>query len=298
MARAFEMERDRLAKNDLTVSEAVQRYIKLKEPVLSPATIRSYSIYADAYFGGIGNTRINALKDFDVQLWVNSLAADYSPKTIRNVYGLFFSAVKAQRPGILLNVTLPERRKPELYTPTSADIATLLSLTEGTELYYAIALAAFATLRRGEIVALMRSDLDGDKLTVRSAIVYDRAGGSVRKAPKTYSSYRTIVIPGFLAEALAKKEDRLVELSLGQITDQFRRLVKREGLPHIRFHDLRHYSASMMHAAGIPDQYIMARGGWQSDFVMKRVYIDTMDDQQRRMNEKINDLFSQVASGG
>ena len=39
-----------------------------------------------------------------------------------------------------------------------------------------------------------------------------------------------------------------------------------------RFHDFRHYSASIMHAIGIPDQYIMARGGWKTDTVLKAVY--------------------------
>ena len=58
-------------------------------------------------------------------------------------------------------------------------------------------------------------------------------------------------------------------------------------------HDLRHYSASILHAIGIPDQYIMARGGWKTDNVMKRVYRDTLSDVEKEMNQKAVDYFEQ-----
>jgi integrase len=57
-------------------------------------------------------------------------------------------------------------------------------------------------------------------------------------------------------------------------------------------HDLRHYAASILHAIGIPDQYIMSRGGWKTDHVMKRVYRDTLTDVEIEMNNKINDFFA------
>ena len=44
-----------------------------------------------------------------------------------------------------------------------------------------------------------------------------------------------------------------------QITRRkFNDLLKRSGMPVFRFHDLRHYSASIQHALGIPDAYIIA----------------------------------------
>lgn len=75
------------------------------------------------------------------------------------------------------------------------------------------------------------------------------------------------------------------------ISDRFKDALTRCGLPHFRLHDLRHYSASILHAIGIPDQYIMARGGWKTDHVMKRVYRDTITDVEKEMNNKINDYF-------
>jgi len=67
--------------------------------------------------------------------------------------------------------------------------------------------------------------------------------------------------------------------------------LKRLSIPHFRFHDLRHYSASIMHAIGIPDQYIMQRGGWSSDGVLKSIYRNTMDDYAKKFSSQINDYF-------
>ena len=59
-----------------------------------------------------------------------------------------------------------------------------------------------------------------------------------------------------------------------------------------RFHDFRHYSASIMHAIGIPDQYIMARGGWKTDTVLKAVYRNVINDEQKKFTDKINSHFT------
>ena len=76
----------------------------------------------------------------------------------------------------------------------------------------------------------------------------------------------------------------------------FGRLLKRINIPHFRFHDLRHYSASVQHAMGIPDAYIMERGGWGNDAVLKNVYRHTMEEQKKRMADKANAYFSNLCN--
>ena len=80
-----------------------------------------------------------------------------------------------------------------------------------------------------------------------------------------------------------------------QITHRFERAIKSTGLPKFRFHDLRHYAASIMHAIGVPDQYILQRGGWATDNVMKTVYRDVIDLETVRQTKKINRHFIKVS---
>ena len=64
------------------------------------------------------------------------------------------------------------------------------------------------------------------------------------------------------------------------------------GLPDMRFHDLRHYQASILHALGVPDAYIMQRGGWKTDSTLKRVYRHAMRDKQSEFDQIATDYFS------
>ncbi|HCL03279.1 MAG TPA: hypothetical protein DHW61_12890 [Lachnoclostridium phytofermentans] len=73
------------------------------------------------------------------------------------------------------------------------------------------------------------------------------------------------------------KEGKVVLLSPHVITRRFFPILDKLKIKHFRFHVLRHCSASIMHAIGIPDQYIMARGGCGSDKVLKAIYRGAID---------------------
>ena len=62
-------------------------------------------------------------------------------------------------------------------------------------------------------------------------------------------------------------------------------------VPYFRFHDFRHYSASIMHAIGIPDVYIMQRGGWSSDKTLKKVYRNALEDYNRTYTDQTINYF-------
>ena len=46
-----------------------------------------------------------------------------------------------------------------------------------------------------------------------------------------------------------------------------------------------------MHTIGAPDQYIIKRGGWSSDRVLKEVYQETIDEYNKRFEDKTLDYF-------
>lgn len=279
-----------------TVGEAIEQYLQTKGAVLSPSTFRLYKSYQKNYFSFLESTKLRDLKNEDVQLWISQLSPNLAPKTVRNIYGLLTAVMDMYAPHIRLKVKLPEKVRPNLYVPSDEDVKALLAHVKGKELEIAILLAAFGPLRRGEICALTDQDIHGNTISVNKAMVLNAENEWVIKTPKTYSSNREIEFPPFVIAKIPKTNGRIIHANPTQITNRFRRALKFSHLPRtFRFHDLRHYAASIMHAIGIPDQYIMQRGGWATDNVMKSVYRGTIDEQSQKMTLKILNHFGSIA---
>ncbi len=285
----------------ITVSDAIEKYIDSKSNILSPATIRSYRSLQRNHFKQIGEIPLQKLSRLDVQKEFNIYAATLAPKTVRNLHGLFSAAMGMYLPDFILKTSLPEKEKKEINIPTELEIRCLLSFSEGTELCLAIVLAFSMGLRRGEISGLQWKDIDfkNNLLFVRTSVVLDENKKWVRKSPKSFSGNRVLDIPAFAKEILEKKSFRkksnesVVNLLPSEITNKFIVLVGHIGLKHIRFHDLRHYYASMMLANNIPDKYAMKRMGHATNSMLKTVYQHTMDSKDHEVTATINDYFSQ-----
>lgn len=287
--------------SDLTVGEAVKGYIDSKKNVLSPSTHRSYtSIYRTHFessrFGGI---KLISLDNITVQRFISDL--DLNPKTVRNISGILTASIKMYMPNKSFVITLPARKRPELHTPTTDEVNTLIGSIKGDrELYICVMLCAFGPMRRSEACAVRYDDIDNktNTITVRRARVQDENQKWVYKEmPKTDTSYRALIYPSEVIEAIGRGFGYVINTSTPQaLTQRLSHALKRAGLPDFRLHDLRHYSASILHAIGIPDQYIMARGGWKTDNVMKRVYRDTLSDVEKRMNRKAVNYFKKMAA--
>lgn len=295
MALDWQNNRPENEPEDLTLYEAVGRYLDVKRNVLSPSTLRGYESIKENHFkGALGRKKIRDLTNTAIQIWVSDLSARLSPKTVRNAHGLLSAALEMFRPDFHIKTTLPAKVKPDLYTPNDEDIKRLLEHIKGTELEIAVLLAAFGPMRRGEICALTDKDIHGNVIEVNKSMVQGPDNQWYVKQPKTYGGYRQIEFLDCVIERMTGIQGRLVKATPAQITNRFARAIKYSKLPHFRFHDLRHYSASIMHAIGVPDQYILNRGGWTSDNVMKTVYRNVIDLESTKQNKKINRHFEKI----
>lgn len=282
-------EKDRSAQR-MTVRECVETYIRSRKNVLSPSTVRGYMQYAKHY-KDIADIYVDQLTSKDLQFFVSTLSESRAPKTVRGSYALLLAAIR-QIDERHFRVTLPANRPVEYHTPTDKDVERLLEAAS-PELRKAILLAAVGTLRRGEICALDYSDVLYDFSAVyvhRSAVLTPEGEIVIKDIPKTSGSVRRVVLPKPVIAALGHGEGLVYPFSPNTLTDSFVKLRKKVGLK-CRFHDLRHYAASVMHAIGIPDQYIMERGGWSSDRVLKEVYRNTLEDKSVEFTKKANAYF-------
>lgn len=288
----------------ITISTAVLKYIRMKEAVLSPNTVRGYVGYYNNYFqDAFSQMELLDVTNLDIQLWVSTLVErGLSPKTIKNVFGLLRSTLEMFMPDFPVKVTLPATEEPDLYCPSVNDVCKVLAASTHPEMRAVILLAAAGTMRRGEIAALTWEDVNFKTSTVliRHAMAKDENGTWSVKAPKTKKSKRSVPMTVEVMNALRALNRRssgpVFSISADQMTTQFRLAVKRSGVHPFRFHDLRHFSASQLHAAGIPDKYIEARGGWKpGSTVMQRTYQTVIDLEQKKQDKKILEAFSEIS---
>jgi integrase len=203
--------------------------------------------------------------------------------------------MRQERPDFALNTVLPKNIRPTLYIPSDEEVKHLIKCVAGTDLDLPILLAAFGPMRRGEICTLRSDNIKGNVVHVKENMVMTPSRVWEIKTPKSAAGDRFIEYPDFVAKKWAGIDGRITDLNPGMITNRFHRLLKREGMNNFRFHDLRHYCASIQHAIGVPDAYIMERGGWGNDGVLKNVYRHALKEKSDQMSNKTNAYFTSMS---
>lgn len=223
---------------------------------------------------------LKAIRKSHIESWVkrmdsNGLAASTIKTRFVVVRSVFRAAVAdkfiAEDP--CTSVALPRLRKREasMQIPTPEEVGRLVSCADsgcvstrkGFRAY--VQLCAFAGLRLGEAAGVQVGDIDflRRELHVRRQIQRDGTTFVVR--PPKYSSERRVFLPDDLIEALSQhvaihvpgeEPTRwLFPYRDGPLYDnsviwRWRATRKSAGLPHVRLHDLRHFYASGLIAAG------------------------------------------------
>ena len=294
MAAEFALNKKRAVQSIITVEEALNNYVDSKENILSPSTHKLYRSFIRKYYTSIKHIAINKLTNNHIQKEINDLSKDMSPKSVHNIYGLLYSSLKASNPKMDIDVSLPKKQKREMNIPTSSEIASMLDYSKHLPLHTAIILGFSMGLRRGEIAGLKWSDINFDtkKMHVHTSVVLDDKKEWVFKEPKSYEGNRILDIPDIAYEELKRiysdDTEAVFPFRPSAISNSFIRMTKDLNLEHIRFHDLRHYYASLMLAANVPDKYAMQRMGHATNAVLKNVYQHLIDEKDREVTENIN----------
>lgn len=289
----------------MTLYEAITKYIDSSDALLSPSTIAGYEKIQRNAFSSIMHLPLSSLNADLLRTAINAECKRpknkkgtgcISAKTVTNEYRLIAAVLSVYMPDFNTDVMLPQVEH-NYHTLSKPDV--IYDLVKGTEIELPCILAMWLSFTVSEILGLTKSKSispDGNYITIREVIVMDRNGEAVTKNKgKQASRDRILRIPDYIKGLIDKVPgDRLVTISGPALSKRFARLVKKAGIPHMTFHDLRHVNASIMTLLHVPDKYAQDRGGWNSDHIMKSVYMQTFDDERAAVDASIDQYFSSV----
>ena len=257
-------------------------YAKLK---VRPSSHQTYRGYIDNHIRpNIGDIPLEKLTSLDLQKLYKKLLTKgrverleakgqpkgLSTKTVRNIHQILSSALKlAQEQRIILanpaeRCALPKVEHREMKTLPVEQLQSFLREARESgvfELYY---LELATGLRRGELLGLKWEDIDLQKGDLRVKRQVSRINGEVMEAPlKTKNAYRTLPLAEDTIDVLKEQREKVGSspwvfpspnggpISPDSVLHMLHRVLKRAGLPRVRFHDLRHTFATLALQNGV-----------------------------------------------
>lgn len=264
------------AEYDLTLEQAIIQYIEKKYNVLSPSTRRGYETIKNTRFLSVSNQKLKTIKDW--QSIINDEAQLCSAKTLKNAWFLV-AAVLRQNKLPVPEVTLPQIITNDMPWLEPEQIKIFVHAVKD-EKFSIPALLALHGMRRSEIYGLKWENIDLDHKTIKisGASVFDENHKLVQKPEnKNKSSARTIpiMIPE-LESALKTVENKtgnVVQGNPNSLYRQVNRICRKNGLPEVGVHGLRHSFASLGYHLGLSELEMMELGGWSDIQTMRKIYI-------------------------
>ena len=247
-----------------------------------------------------------------------------SPETIRHYHRFISSvlgvAVKWQL--ILQNqcerVTLPKKKKTPPKYLDEEQAAQLLELIEKEDMQHKtmIKMFMYTGLRREELCGLEWKDINFETsvITVARASIYIPKEGIISDTTKNETSQRCIKAPAAAIQMLKdyrmwqreqimrigdrwQNTDRLFTTSEGKpihpdtITGWFHDFIKRNNLPNITIHSLRHTNATLMINSGVPITTIAARLGHANPSTTTKIYTHAIKSADAAAAETLDNIF-------
>lgn len=300
LAREWQISKKIETNSKPLLGEAMEQYIEHRKNVISKATSYNYKKQLKT-FSSIYDLRLDDIENEDVQKMVNEWSLKLNRSTIQDRLKFLKTVMRYYKVEPNFKITLPSVNTKKVIAPRTHEIKLLLDNAKG-DLKAMIALAAFGSLRRGEVAGLRFKDISHEDNTIfiRGTIIpaQDENGKYhffYRPAAKTDSSIRVVTLPPSVMDLLPRSDnpDDFVfkDTNYDLIYYRFKHLAKKLGLS-CSFHSLRHYAASFRSDLQIPAKYIEEVGGWErGSKALQRFYDDKLPEASRKYNNLANSFI-------
>ena len=300
-----------------------QDYAKIK---VRPSSHQTYQGYIQNHIRpNIGDIPLEKLTSLDLQKFYKKLLTTgrvdrveakgqpkgLSAKTVRNIHQILSSALKlAQEQRLILTnpaegCALPRVEHQEMKTLTTVQLASFFREARDSgvfELYY---MELATGLRRGELLGLKWEDIDLERGDLRVRRQVSRINGEVVEAPlKTKNAYRTLPLAEDTVGVLKEQRKKVGNspwvfpspnggpISPDSVLHMLHRVLKRAGLPKVRFHDLRHTFATLALQNGVDVKTVSGMLGHFSAGFTLDTYAHITSAAQRQAAKTMENVLS------
>ena len=274
-----------LAEQDILFVEYFERWLTQQERFLKQSTYYGYQCifekHIKPYFKK-SKIKLCDLTAQDIQGYYNHLMdIGLSAATVKRQH----SNIRKSLQDALINdlvlcnmadrVKLPTIRKYQATIYDDAELKKLIEAAKGTPIECVIVLTVYYGLRRGEVCGLKWTDIDLGRRIIHIRNTRTTAGKEIyQTTTKNESSTRDLPIDDFVYDYLTKLRDKQeadkkffgkgyadceflcrwddgTAIKLSYVSKAFQTLLEKAGMPKIRFHDIRHSTATNLLAKGV-----------------------------------------------
>jgi integrase len=263
--------------------------------------------------------RLDRFTSDDVQqLYADMLKAGVSPWNQFHAATILHTAIEAAVPRLIganpcNRVPRPRQPQTEMEIWDLDQVVRFLEAAQEDRFYALYVLALTTSMRQGEMLGLLWPDIDWNQscLHVQRALHLSRGCLWVEE-PKTRKSRRRIELAQVTMEALAGHRKRMLAEGHGSndhpvfcnrvgkwmhasnltTRSNYGKIVVQAGLPHIRFHDLRHTAISLLFAAGENTKVISERAGHSRIEITQNTYTHLLPTMQQAAAKRIDTMFA------
>ena len=301
----------------------MENYAKVK---LRPSTFKTSQGFLQNHIKPqIGNIPLAELSSLDLQKFYKHLLEGgrvdrieakkkpkgLAPKTVRNIHQMICSAYNLAMEQKLVNKSptqgcaLPKVEHKEMKTLTADQLSAFFREAKESGVYELYYLDLATGLRRGELLGLKWADVDFDRGALKIQRAISRQNGKVVEAPlKTKNAYRTLPLAKDTIDVLNQQKKKVGScpwvfpgptggpMSPDSVLHMLHRVLKRAGLPRVRFHDLRHTFATLALQNGVDVKTVSGMLGHYSAGFTLDTYAHVTTSAQRQAAEAMEHVLS------
>lgn len=317
----------------MTLSEWSERwldqYVSMR---IRPTTVERYRRQLCSYvLPYIGKKQMLSITREDVQRLYNTLlekgrksedkvhGKKLSPSCVRSVHMVLHEAMKdAQKERLIPSnptegLLIPKATPGKMNVLNTTQLDTFMDAIKQEPYWYDFFYTEITTgLRKGEICALKWEDFDEREgsLKIRRSMSVGKGGAIILSDPKTSNSERTVYLPDTTAELLRARNKGSVSewifpslmhydrpTSPSTALETLKKILKKAGLPDLRFHDLRHTFATHAQANGVDVKTLSAILGHASAAFTLDRYTHVTGEMQQHAAEVVGTFITDIFGG-